>query len=265
MARKNAADDEDRQNEDRGLIHETMILDQWPRLPPLQGRTKHYILHRVRGPEGQDPLQGLKHRYAIVRHLTCVAKGARQCQDFGISFTGNGSIFWWRTGIPLNASDGYLKLVWKVPPCGNLSDGTWVVEPQAGNVTRVHGRRFPSESQFALSGHGLYRNNERGHITAMGSSAYGSNLLNVVEGLKSRRDLTPYTYFLDKYGSVSGQWLVATPEGTVAVLKEGTNGTVYLATSLEAEMAAAQVWVCNPPKPHNRSNNDRRFSQGGIA
>ena len=36
------------------------------------------------------------------------------------------------------------------------------------------------------------------------------------------------------------------------------------ATTLEPEMAAAQAWVCNPPKPPHHSNNNRTFSQGGL-
>ena len=81
--------------------------------------------------------------------------------------------------------------------------------------------------------------------------------------LKARGDLAPYTYSLNKSGAVTGQWLITTPEGTVAVLKAGGDGTVYLATTLEPQMAAAQAWVCNPPKPPHRSNNNRTFSQGG--
>ena len=99
----------------------------------------------------------------------------------------------------------------------------------------------------------------------MGSAAYGANLVNAVEGLKARGDLAPYAYSLNKSGAVSGQWLISTPEGTVAVLKAGSDGTVYLATTLEPEMAAAQAWVCNPPKPPHRSSNNRTFSQGGLA
>ena len=97
----------------------------------------------------------------------------------------------------------------------------------------------------------------------MGSAAYGANLVNAVEGLKARGDLAPYAHSLNKSGAVSGQWLISTPEGTVAVLKAGSDGTVYLAMTLEPEMAAAQAWVCNPPKPPHRSNNNRTFSQGG--
>ena len=252
-------------NEDRGLIHETKMLADWPRLPPLQGTTKRLIRDRARAPEGQDALQTLKHRYVVVRHLARVKKGPRKSRDFGVdSAAGKAVFFWWRTGIPLKSS-GFLKIFWKVQPDGSLSEGTSIVERHPGNITRVYGRRLPSEAKFVLSGHGLYRNNVRGHITAMGSAAYGANLVNAVKGLKSRGDMAPYAYFVNKSGAVTGQWLITTPEGTVAVLKAGGDGSVYLATTLEPEMAAAQAWVCNPPKPPHRSNNDRTSSQGGIA
>ena len=264
MASKNTADTEAPKDEDRGLIHETKMLADWPRLPPLQGRTKRLIRHRARAPEGQDALQTLKHRYVVVRHLARVTKGPRVIRDFGIDSSGKTAFFWWRTGIPLKAS-GFLKLVWGVQPDGSLSEGTSIVEQTPGNITRVTARHFPSDAEFVLSGHGLYRNNVRGHITTMGSAAYGANLVNAVEGLKARGDLAPYAYSLNKSGAVSGQWLISTPEGTVAVLKDGCDGTVYLATTLEPEMAAAQAWVCNPPKPPHRSNNYRTFSQGGLA
>ena len=256
---------EARKNEDRGLIHETKMLADWPRLPPLQGRTKRLIRHRARAPDGQDALQTLKHRYVVVRHLARVTKGPRASRDFGIDSTAGKTVFfWWRTGIPLKTS-GFLKLVWEVQPDGSLCEGTSIVEQHPGNITRVTARHFPSDAEFVLSGHGLYRNNVRGHITTMGSAAYGANLVNAVEGLKARGDLAPYAYSLNKSGAVSGQWLISTPEGTVAVLKAGSDGTVYLATTLEPEMAAAQAWVCNPPKPPHRSSNNRTFSQGGLA
>jgi len=265
MADIKTAETEAPKNEDRGLIHETKMLADWPRLPPLQGKTKRLIRHRARAPDGQDALQTLKHRYSVVRHLARVTKGPRATPDFGIdSAAGKTVFFWWRTGIPLKSS-GFLKLVWKIQPDGSLSEATSLVDEHPGNITRVYGRRLPSEAKFVLSGHGLYRNNVRGHLTTMGSSAYGANLLNTVEALKSRGDLAPYTYFLAKSGAVTGQWLIPTPEGTVAVLKAGGDGTVYLATTLEPEMAAAQAWVCNPPKPPHRSNNDRTSSQGWIA
>ena len=265
MADIKTAETEAPKNEDRGLIHETKMLADWPRLPPLQGKTKRLIRHRARAPEGQDALQTLKHRYVVVRHLARVKKGPRTNRDFGVdSAAGKTVFFWWRSGIPIKSS-GFLKIVWEVQPDGSLSEGTSIVERHPGNITRVYGRRFPSEAKFVLSGHGLYRNNVRGHIAAMGSAAYGANLVNAVEGLKSRGDMAPYAYFVNKSGAVTGQWLITTPEGTVAVLKAGGDGTVYLATTLEPEMAAAQAWVCNPPKPPHRSNNDRTSSQGGIA
>ena len=265
MADRKPADTDEEKNEDSGLIHETKMLADWPRLPPLQGKAKRLIRHRARTPEGQGALQTLQHRYSVVRHLTRVTKGPpRVSRDFGIDSSGKTAFFWWRTGIPLKSS-GFLKIFWRVQPDGSLSEGTRLVDEHPGNITRVYGRRFPSEAKFILSGHGLYRNNVRGHITAMGSAAYGANLVNAVEGLKSRGDMAPYAYFVNKSGAVTGQWLITTPEGTVAVLKAGGAGTVYLATTLEPEMAAAQAWVCNPPKPPRRSNNDRTSSQGGIA
>ena len=259
------AETEARKTEDRGLIHETKMLNGWPRLPPLCGRTKRFVRHRARAPEGHDAIQTLKHRYSVVRHLARVRKSPRVSRrDFGIDSSGKTTFFWWRSGIPIKSS-GFLKIVWEVQPDGSLSQGTCIVDEHPGNITRVYGRRFPSEAKFVLSGHGLYRNNVRGHITTMGSAAYGANLVNAVEGLKSRGDMAPYSYSLNKSGAVSGQWLITTPEGTVAVLKAGGDGTVYLATTLEPEMAAAQAWVCNPPKPPHLSDNNRTFSQGGIA
>ena len=68
MAEK-TADTEAPKDEDRGLIHETMMLADWPRLPPLQGKAKRFVRHRARAPEGQDALHALKHRYVVVRHL----------------------------------------------------------------------------------------------------------------------------------------------------------------------------------------------------
>ena len=197
----------------------------------------------------------------VVRHLAHVIKGPRASRDFGIDSTAGKTVFfWWRTEFPQN--ERLPQLVWGFNPTAALQRHLLL------SINPGTSRRLPPHPKRGYSRplrHGLYRNNVRGHITTMGSAAYGANLVNAVEGLKSRGDMAPYAYSLNKSGAVSGQWLISTPEGTVAVLKAGGDDTVYLATTLEPAMAAAQTWVCNPPQPPYRSNNDRTFSQGGIA
>ena len=129
----------------------------------------------------------------------------RVSRDFGIDSSGKTAFFWWRTGIPLKAS-GFQKLVWEVQPDGSLSEGTSIVESSTPVTLRVTARHFPSDAKFILSGHGLYRNNVRGHITTMGSAAYGTNLVNAVEGLKAWR-LGALHVFLEQVRC--GDWSVA--------------------------------------------------------
>ena len=189
MAPKNTADTEAPKDEDRGLIHETKMLADWPRLPLLQGKTKRFVRHRARAPDGQDALQTLKHRYLVVRHLARVTKGPRVSRDFGIDSSGKTAFFWWRTGIPLKAS-GFLSSFGKFNP--TVASPKAPPSSSSTPVTlRIDARHFPSDAKFILSGHGLYRNNVRGHITTMGSAAYGTNLVNAVEGLKARGDWRP--------------------------------------------------------------------------
>ena len=200
MGEKKPANTEARKNEDRGLIHETMMLADWPRLPPLEGKTKRFVLHRARAPEGQDALQATKHRYAVARHLARVTKGPRKGRDFGIdSAAGKAVSFWWRTGIPLKSS-GFLKLVWRVELDGSLSKGTSVVEHQPGNITRVTARRIPSEANSSLRTR-IVPEQCTGTLRPW-AVRLRSQPSNAVEGLKAWRP--PYAYSLNKSGAVSG-------------------------------------------------------------